>query len=45
MHCCINNLLPRFVQSARETMGGLFDSDPIEVSDNDVLNILQKSYK
>ena len=37
--------LPRFVQSARETMGGLFDSDPIEVSDNDVLNILQKSYK
>lgn len=37
--------LQSIAQSARETMGGLFNVDPAPISDDDVLNILKKSYK
>ena len=36
--------LPVFVKNARETMGGLYHSDPCTVSDEDVLSIYEKSY-
>lgn len=31
--------------NARDTMGGLFEVDPAPLSDEDVLAILQASYK
>ncbi len=37
--------LPRFVQNARATMGGLFAVDPHDLTDEDVLGIYQKSFK
>lgn len=32
-------------KNARHTMGGLFDCDPVKLSDNDVVEIYNKSYK
>ncbi len=32
-------------QNARHTMGGLFNCDPAQLTDNDVVDILKKSYK
>ncbi|WP_066645484.1 iron-containing alcohol dehydrogenase [Christensenella timonensis] len=37
--------LPKCVQNARETMGGLFEVDPVELSDEDALAIYQKSFR
>ncbi len=37
--------LPKYVANARDTMGGLFGGDPAEISDQDALEILQKSYR
>lgn len=37
--------LPAIVQSARETMGFLFQLDPVALSDADVLTILKSAYK
>lgn len=37
--------LPALVTNARDTMGGLFEVDPAPLSDEDVLAILQASYK
>ena len=37
--------LPKYVANARETMGGLFEADPAELSDAAALEILQKSYR
>ncbi len=37
--------LPKCVQNARETMGGLFEADPVELSDEDALAIYQKSFR
>lgn len=36
--------IPRIAKNARETMGGLFQVDPCVVSDDDVADILEKSY-
>lgn len=36
---------PKCVQNARETMGGLFEADPVELSDEDALAIYQKSFR
>ncbi len=36
---------PKCVQNARETMGGLFDVDPVALSDEDALSIYQKSFR
>lgn len=32
-------------QNARDTMGGLFDSDPVDLSDEDCVKIFEKSYR
>ncbi|WP_194191116.1 iron-containing alcohol dehydrogenase [Clostridium chrysemydis] len=37
--------LGKYVKNARETMGGLFLVDPIEINDEAVLNILKESYR
>ncbi len=37
--------LPEIAKNARHTMGGLFEVDPISISDADCLKILQESYK
>ncbi|MGL5616431.1 MAG: iron-containing alcohol dehydrogenase [Sarcina sp.] len=37
--------LEKYAVNARETMGGLFVVDPIEITNEDVLSILQKSFK
>jgi alcohol dehydrogenase len=37
--------LPKFVQNARETMGGLFNVDPRSLTDNEILEIYKQSYK
>ncbi len=37
--------LPKMVQNARNTMGGLFTLDPRPLTDEEVLDIYQKSYK
>lgn len=37
--------LPKMVQNARHTMGGLFTLDPRPLTDEEVLGIYQKSYK
>ncbi len=37
--------LPKMVQNARSTMGGLFTLDPRPLTDEEVLDIYQKSYK
>lgn len=39
------NELEKYATNARDTMGGLFEVDPIIISDQDTLQILQKSYK
>ena len=36
---------PKFLQNARETMGGLFTLDPRPITDEEVLNIFEKSYR
>ncbi len=35
----------KYVKNARETMGGLFEVDPAPLSDHDVKNILEQSFK
>ena len=37
--------LPRMVQNARENMAGLFMVDPVQLTDEDCLNIYKKSYR
>ena len=37
--------LPKMVQNARSTMGGLFTLDPRPLTDEEVVDIYQKSYK
>ncbi len=37
--------LDKYVKNAKDTMGGLFGCDPVEVTDEAALEILQKSYK
>ena len=37
--------LNKYVKNARESMGGLFERDPIKLLDEDILEILKKSYK
>ncbi|MGI5919117.1 MAG: iron-containing alcohol dehydrogenase [Christensenellales bacterium] len=37
--------LEKYARNARETMGGLFDMDRTSLSDEDVLKILQNSYR
>ena len=37
--------LPKMVQNARDTMGGLFTLDPRPLTDAEVLDIYKKSYK
>ena len=37
--------LPKMVQNARDTMGGLFTLDPRPLTDEEVLNIYKQSYK
>ena len=32
-------------KNAKETMGGLFAADPTSLTDNDVVDILKKSYR
>ncbi len=39
------NELEAIGQNARHTMGGLFNGDPAQLTDNDVVDILKKSYK
>ncbi len=34
-----------FLQNARDTMGGLFTLDPRPITDDEILNILENSYK
>ncbi len=41
----IKENLPKYVANARDNMGGLYAVDPIVITDEAVLNILQKSYK
>ena len=36
---------PRILQNARDTMGGLFTLDPHPITDDEILNILEKSYR
>lgn len=40
-----NSNLERYALNARETMGGLFEVDPIVISNDDVIEILKKSYR
>lgn len=35
----------KFLQNARDTMGGLFTLDPHPITDDEILNIFEKSYK
>lgn len=37
--------MPAMVQNARETMGGLFNFDPRETTDEELLAIYQKSFR
>lgn len=37
--------LPGFVKKSRDTMGGLYQVDPIRLSDEDVLSILTESFR
>jgi len=37
--------LPKMVQNARENMAGLFMVDPVELTDEDCLNIYKNSYR
>lgn len=37
--------LPELVRNARATMGGLFDSDPVPLSDEDCLAIFERAYR
>lgn len=37
--------LEKYAINARETMGGLFTVDPVEITNEDVVSILQKSFK
>ena len=37
--------LPAILANARDTMGFLFDLDPVPLSDADALAILQKAYR
>lgn len=36
---------PKMVQNARDTLGANFLNDPCQLSDEDCVNIYQKSYK
>ena len=36
---------PRILQNARDTMGGLFTLDPRPITDDEILEILEKSYR
>lgn len=36
--------IPQYVKSARDTMGGLFQADPVQLSDQDVISILETSF-
>lgn len=40
-----NENLEKYALNARETMGGLFEVDPIVISNEDVIEILRKSYR
>lgn len=40
-----NSNLEKYALNARETMGGLFEVDPIVISNDDVIEILKKSYR
>ena len=55
INCGVNNLkmsdygidkneIPQIAKNARETMGGLFDVDPCKISNDDVIQIIEKSY-
>jgi alcohol dehydrogenase len=37
--------IPKLIQNARDTMGGLFDLDRYQLSDEDVEKILDSAYK
>jgi len=37
--------IPTIAENARETMGGLFNVDPCEINNDDVIEILKKSYR
>lgn len=37
--------LPKMVQNARETMGGLYQVDPRPLTDDEILSIYEKAYK
>ncbi|MCI1681129.1 MAG: iron-containing alcohol dehydrogenase [Bacteroides sp.] len=37
--------LPKFVQNAKETMGGLFSLDPHSLNDEEILSIYKQSYR
>lgn len=37
--------MPQYAANARATMGGLFAGDPVPLSDDDVVAILEKSYR
>lgn len=37
--------IPTIAENARETMGGLFNVDPCKINNDDVIEILKKSYK
>jgi alcohol dehydrogenase len=37
--------LSEYARNARETMGGLFEGDPYELTDRDALNIYKRSYR
>ena len=39
------NDLGKYADNARDTMGGLFRVDPRELTRDDVIEILQESYK
>ncbi|MCE8836025.1 iron-containing alcohol dehydrogenase, partial [Phocaeicola vulgatus] len=36
---------PKFLQNARDTMGGLFTLDPRPITDEEILHIFKNSYK
>lgn len=37
--------IPKYAECARKTMGGLFEVDPAPLSDEDVIHILEESFK
>ena len=37
--------LPELARNARATMGGLFDSDPAPLTDEDCLAIFERAYR